>query len=170
MSADSKSLGAFSNWMRRLEKHNDTHAVKSMVGEFNLPCLTHMLHWSPPAGLSFSELQRNDADETVRIQVVITTRPRGWAHLNLTWITIFPRWSYCGFWDTFSLYAISTVWIMIFGRPSSFIVITLDISGAESLEMKQPTNAINISPASGACYWVEPSTEMWLSFSQILLS
>lgn len=33
----------------------------------------------------------------------------------------------------------------------------LDISGVESLEMKCFTNAINISPASGACYWIEPS-------------
>ena len=101
MSADSKSLGAFSklkweDWV----KHNDTHAVKSTVGEFNLPCLTHMLHWSPSClGCPSMTLMK-----LWRIQVVTTTRPRGWAHFNLTsLITIFPRWSYCGFWDTFSL-------------------------------------------------------------------
>ena len=33
----------------------------------------------------------------------------------------------------------------------------LDISGVEFPEMKCFTNAINISPASGACYWIEPS-------------
>lgn len=33
----------------------------------------------------------------------------------------------------------------------------LDISGVEFPEMKCFRNAINISPASGACYWIEPS-------------